>query len=319
MSGVRGPFIILMYLTANNRVIIRSMPTSAHAGPIWNIGLSHPEVLRLLAAGAIAPFALPIPPPVAVVIDTSIAYIVLMDGIGGFHGVDITVVEGAAGCVVSPQGSGIYPALSQAVNVAVDAGRTIGDFIVKTVLQGVQSVSGTVAISAGALIAGVPGAVIGGLLHGLFGGGGQPAPPPRGGVAADSQGQPTGVNKFVLCQISPGNGVSLLSWQGFFCPQNGGGTSIYANTNAVGQFERLVLEDNGDGTVSLRCDATGTSFYLRAEYGGGNVCQWDTTNPGVGGYPHRTPQETSFRIVPLEAGNIALQTYSRQYYVRVSQ
>jgi XFP C-terminal domain len=85
----------------------------------------------LASAATIAQFALAIPGPVATVIDLALADLVVMGTAGGFNGVDITVIDGAAGCVISPHGSGIYSALSHAANVVVDAGRTIGDFIIR--------------------------------------------------------------------------------------------------------------------------------------------------------------------------------------------
>jgi hypothetical protein len=302
------------------------MTPPVHNGIVWDIELSHADVLHLVAARAISVVASPIPIPAAIepVIDYSIANIVVMDTVGGFNGVDITVVAGVAGCIVSPHGLGIYQALSQAANVAINAVNTIGDFIVKSVQSGIQSVSGTVAISVGA-VAGIPGVVIGGLLHGLFGGGNQPAQHIAGGMFANSPvGQgPTGENKFVLCQIDSAQHVAVLSWQGFFSPDrwhNNTANGIHANALSVGQNELLFLIDNGDGTVSLRSDAVGTSFYLRAQNGGNNVCQFDAVNPGVGGggWPIKNSPECSFIIEPLADGNIALQTYSRQYYVKVS-
>jgi hypothetical protein len=305
-------------LTLSSKEVIVNFQST---GPVWDVSMTHGEVnagnwsAALAAAGA--------PNPVTIAIAAATQIVSFIDFLGGDNGVDITGILGVQGCIITPHTFGIFGVLSQATKIVADAGRTIGDFLVKAVGDGSKAVSIALCVSIGTIIAGPVGGLIGGLLSGLFGGGNQPQPPTpaRGGVAADTPvNQPiTGVNKFILCQNAGGAGVTLLSWQGFFCPQRGGGTSILANTDRVGQYEQLVMENNGDGTVSFRADSTGTSFYFRAMNGGGNVCQWDTTNPGVGVYHHRNALETSFRILHLENGNIALQTYNKQYYVRVSQ
>ena len=295
------------------------MATSTFNGPIWNIALSHAEVDNLVQAAGTANTAwvtglLPAPPPqVIAAIDASVAYIVIIDQLGGKQGVDITIVVGTAGCVVSPQGSGIFPALSHAAGVAIDAGKTIGDFIAKSVSAGVTALTSSIWVGIAVGGPAVAAADIARKAISIVFGGGSPPPAPIGGVSADAL-TIDAASTFVLStsdDIKPGYpGIPVTLLEGFFCPQNGGGRSIWANTGAVGQLEHLRLSDNGDGTVSIFCYATGIPWFFRAEYGGGNVCQWDSK---ITNYP-----ETSFRIIPQANGKIALQTYNATHYVKVS-
>src|SRR5262249_6914869 len=105
------------------------------------------------------------------------------------------------------------------------------------------------------------GAVAGAIINLL-----EPAPDPNahGGVHAD---RPAVGERFILAQLPPSNHIALLSWQGLFSAQNGGGGHIYVNRPTVGRWETWTLINNPDQTVSFQ--STGGHF-LSALNGGGN-------------------------------------------------
>lgn len=107
------------------------MPVVSQTGVVWNVELNHAEVNTLTTGAGVA--ALAIPPPVDVAVAAVPAYVALIDQIGGDNGVDISGVIGAAGVIVTPRGLGAYGWLVKGANIVVDAGKTIGEFILKLV------------------------------------------------------------------------------------------------------------------------------------------------------------------------------------------
>ncbi len=99
---------------------------------------------------------------------------------------------------------------------------------------------------------------------------------------------------------------ALLSWQGLFSAQNGGGGEVYANRVQVGPWETWTLINNADGTVSLQ--STDGHFLSALNGGGGSYC---TVTPTVIGNSER------FLMQTLPDGHIALRTHDRNTYLSV--
>ena len=79
---------------------------------------------------------------------------------------------------------------------------------------------------------------------------------------------------FTLAHVH--NNIALWSHQGYFSAQDDG--SVFANRSEIGPWESWDMEDNGDGTVSLRAIHNGN--YLTAEGGGGSHCVANRSQKG---------------------------------------
>jgi hypothetical protein len=290
-------------------------------GPIWNLSLTHADVVqmqtatqrKLTVAEVVAGF---LPPPADVMLDTIagavsviLDYISFVDDIGGDNGVDITGVYPLAGAIVTPHDLGAYRWLSQAAAVAVNVAGTLADFVIQAAHQ-VEWIGAQVCSSAGLagfLIGNIPGALVGGLLNGLFH---KDAPPIRGGIVADKpKDQLGGWNVLTMILIAPPGQIAVLGWTGLFCPQNGGGGEVYANTPGVGAFERLTLEHHTeDGTVSFR---TTRGDYFAVTNDSWHTCKTDQPNPGGEGGWGR------FFIEPRGDGQMVLRSAAYGDYVTV--
>jgi len=274
-------------------------------GIIWNVTMTHDEVTTGAWAADLA--AEGAPNPVTIAIDAAAQYIALIDSIGGDKGVDITGVIGCQGCIVSPANMGLYSSLSHAAGVAVGAAVTIGDFIVRALSVGIQAVgnvaTGPAAPWVGLAVAGPAGALLGGLLHGLFGGN-PPAPQYHNGIVPDraNVGQ---WESLTFCQLGQDT-AAILSWQGFFRADNGGGGAVWCNSAKVQDWETFRLVNNGNGTISLQAVDKGT--YFTAVLGGG---------PGSSCYCGATVAKDweMFKLIPLNGGQFALQTLDKGTYV----
>lgn len=98
--------------------------------------------------------------------------------------------------------------------------------------------------------------------------------------------------------------ISLRAYNGqYLCAENGGGSVIVANRNAVGSWETFQLVDLGNGNVALRA-ANGQ--YLCAESGGGSVIV--ANRNAVGAWE-------TFGYMDLGNGKIGLQAYNGQVIV----
>jgi len=276
-------------------------------GVVYNMYLTHPDVMNLAAgnlAAIVGSAIVPIPLHVLAALTTLTAYIVVIDRVGGNNGVDITGVEGAAGAIVTPHGSPAYAWLSQAANIAVDVGRTIGDFVIKAAGQIrtlAQAVTSEPAVLTEVALGQPVIAAVAGLLNGLFG---QGAPPPSNpntfGAVKANRTNPQDWESFVLMAVDNGQ-VALLSWQGFFSAQGGGGSSVYANRSAVQDWEHWTLIRNDDGTLSFRTHDNG--HYLGTSATADSSCyadQWQIA---------QQPAITWCRFIlgQLPAGHITLR------------
>jgi hypothetical protein len=125
----------------------------------------------------------------------------------------------------------------------------------------------------------------------------------HGAVMADRD-QAAEWESFNLLQLDGGH-VALLSWQGFFSAQMGGGAGVYANRPQVGEWETWTLIGNGDSTVSFQ---TSNGHFLCAEEGGGRECQADRTSIG---------DWEKFQLVNLPDGKVALRTRNAGKFVSV--
>ena len=114
---------------------------------------------------------------------------------------------------------------------------------------------------------------------------------------------------FILATVGSGNQVSLLSWQGLFSAQMGGGNDVYANRPQVGDWETWTFVDNNDGTVSFK---SSNGNYLSAQGGGGD---------GMAVYVNRTTvgDWERFYLVNLPDGRVALKTHDKGKFVSVQQ
>lgn len=83
--------------------------------------------------------------------------------------------------------------------------------------------------------------------------------------------------RFIMAQIPPGNQIALLSWQGLFSAQDGGGGDVYANRVQVGPWETWNVIDNHDGTLSFQ---TTNGHLLTATNGGQRQLLLDDPNHG---------------------------------------
>jgi hypothetical protein len=287
----------------------------SHEGVVWVLTLDEPETQALSglisAGGPLAPAAGPLAPAVAAAVAAGAAYIVTIDKLGGNHGVEINGVIGVPGIIVTPRAGGLYAQLVQAGRMAV-SGKTIIDFVI--------GASGHIAPLGGALgfsaVGGVLGQVVGGTPLGwaLAGALGlvvnkllpPPDPNQHGGVHADR----TSVGdweRFMLAQLGNGNQVSLLSWQGLFSAQGGGGGDVYANRPQVGSWETWDLIDNHDGSISFKSN---NGHYLTALNGGGggSYCRADRTAIGTW---------ERFIIENQPNGRVALKTHDKGTYLSV--
>jgi hypothetical protein len=242
---------------------------------------------------------------------SAVGYIQAMNKLGGNNGVDINGVVGTEGVIVTPRLGKVFTELVQAARVAV-SGRTIIDFVIMASAR-VPALAAALDVPVAASIfsaveSGTPlgwaiaGAV--GLVVNLL----ESAPDPNahGSVMADRD-QAGEWESFLMAQLGSGNAVSLLSWQGLFSAQNGGGQGVYANRPKVGDWETWTLIDNQDGTISLR---THDGHFLCAEQGGGRECQANRTSIGTW---------EKFYLFNLPSGKVALQTHDRRKYVSVQR
>jgi hypothetical protein len=127
----------------------------------------------------------------------------------------------------------------------------------------------------------------------------------HGAVHADRD-QALEWESFLLGRIDDDH-VALLSWQGLFSAQMGGGHGVYANRVEVGEWETWRLIDHGDGTVSLQ---TFDGHWLCAEEGGGRECQVNRTEVG---------ELEKFVLEELPGGKVALRTTALGKYLSVQQ
>ena len=287
-----------------------------HEGPVWWVGLTEPQTNALeavLGAGGqgLALAGGPLWPVISAALAASLAYIKFVDKLGGNNGVDINGVAGTAGVIVTPRLGGIYGDLLQAARVAV-SGRTILDFVVRAsgIVPGLGAaldvpVAASVfqAVEAGTPLGwAIAGAV--GLVVDLLGS--APDPNAHGAVVADRD-QAQGWESFLMGSLGDTQHFSLLSWQGFFSAQQGGGDGIYANRPEIGEWETWTLIDNFDGTVSFKAF---NGQFLTAEGGGGRECNANRTAIGTW---------EKFHIDNLPSGKVALRTLDHNKFVSVQQ
>lgn len=285
-------------------------------GPVWTLSLDHQQsqtVETLLddIKGIVEKVVPGLGSLIATIMGAEAQYISFMDTLGGNQGVDINGVVGTEGIIVTPHASGMAETLLQAARVAV-AVATIVDFLLKASGQigtlGSQlgvTVAATVAASVGT------GTPLGWALAGAFGTVIkllEPAPNQNdfGAIKADR----TTVGPwetFILAAFPTGNYVAILSWEGLFSAQNGGGADVYANRPTVSTWETWTLIHNPNGTVSLQST---NGHYLTAtnEGGNGSYCMSDRT---------AISNWEQFYIVNQPGGHIAIKTHDQGTYLSV--
>ncbi|MBS1803482.1 MAG: hypothetical protein JST28_08945 [Acidobacteria bacterium] len=287
-----------------------------NTGSVWWIGLNNDqthalEAVLATAGNALATLAGPIWPAVAAALNGSIGYIELVNRLGGNNGVDINGVVGFEGLVVTPRVGKFYEELIQAARLVI-SGRTIVDFII--IASGdVPALGATLGIPvvASVLTALESGTPLGWALAGALGLavdllGSAPDPNQHGHIWAnrDAAGP---WESFIMAQVANGSRISLLSWQGLFSAQMGGGNDVYANRPQVGDWETWTIIDNNDGTVSFK---SFNGNYLSAEQGGGAALYVNRSSIGTW---------EKFYLVNLPDGKIALRTHDKSKFVSVQQ
>jgi hypothetical protein len=288
------------------------MPQSLveNTGPVWHVFLSHAQIEVLSSPGAQLGVGL-LPPPYDVAIEAAISYIALIDSLGGDQGVDITGVVGVQGVLVTPHTLGAYGWLVKGVGVAIAAGETIANFVIK-VAGSVKAIAEEVCNAPAiitAILTGNPviGAVVG-LASGIFGHNNPPDTTPgavKANVKVANLNQLTAHETFVLMGVGSGNDqAALLSWQGFFSAQQGGGAQVYANRSVASIWETWTLIDNGDGTVSFR--AYDGKHYLGTSSIPDHSCWADQTQNQPHGW-------CRFKMEYLDGCHVALQTVYGTY------
>lgn len=333
---VRGGHVAQGY----NFVLPHDTPAAAAAtasfsmtGPVWVVSLTHQQVqliTQVLGASsdaatndtvaavveAILPESVvaagPAAPIIAAAIEATAWFLAAMDFIGGNNGVDIQGVIGTQGVIVTPHLSGLFETLVATARQGVAAG-TIVEFLLAA-SQSVPAVGESLGVqTAAAVFAKVTGgtplgwaldAVPLGLVINLL----EPTPDPNqhGGIHADR----TTVGdweRFILTELPSGNHVALLSWQGLFSAQGGGGGEVYANRVQVGAWETWALIKNADGTVSFQSN---DGHFLSALNGGGSG-SYCTVTPKVIGNSER------FFMQTFPGGHIALRTHDKNTYLSV--
>jgi hypothetical protein len=296
-------------------------PKVSLTGTVWVVSLSHEqaeEVEGSLAAiaSAIALLSVPTGPlaflgeAVAGAIGGAAGVIQLVDAIGGDQGVDVQGVANIEGVLVTPHASGFVAKLIEGARLGV-TGATIMDFIIGAG-SGSSAIASTFGIPVAAevfsrIASGTPlgwalAATAGAIVNLLL-----PTPDPNdhGGIHADR----TVVGdweRFVL-SAQPKDQISLLSWQGLFSAQNGGGADVYANRPQQGPWETWTLINNGDGTVSFR---TNNGHFLTATNGGGDgsYCMADRTATG---------NWERFYMQLLGDGHVTIRTHDKGTFLSV--
>jgi hypothetical protein len=277
----------------------------SHTGPIWHVFLSHDQIQTLNGPGGQLAVGL-LPPPYDAAVEAVIGYVALIDEIGGNRGVDITGVIGIQGVIVTPQALGAYGWLVKGASVAIAAGETIANFVMKVasvvpdVAKGVCSTPGIITLLATG--GNLPIAAVVGLVSGIFGKHDTDTTP---GAVKANQSSIGGQEAFVLIGVGKGNDqITLLSWQGFFSAQQGGGAQVYANRAVASIWETWTLLRNSDGTVSFR--TFDNQHYLGTSSIPDHSCWADQTQNSPGGWCRFTMQD-------LGSGHVALKTVYGTY------
>lgn len=283
-----------------------------NTGPVWWVSLNNDQTHGIEAVlTTLGAMAGTIWPPVAAAIGACIPYIEIMNKLGGSNGVDINGVVGTDGVIVTPRVGKFYGDLIQAARITV-SGRTIVDFLI-IASKAVPALGATLdlPVVASVLAAVESGTPLGWALAGALGLavdllGSAPDPNEHGHIWANRD-QAQQWESFILAHIDDGNKVSLLSWQGLFSAQGGGGNDVYANRPQVGDWETWTLIDNNDGTISLK---SFNGNYLSAQQGGGD---------GMAVYVNRTAigDWEKFRLVNMPDGKVALMTKLHGKFVSV--
>ena len=96
--------------------------------------------------------------------------------------------------------------------------------------------------------------------------------------------------------------IALRAFNGqYVCAENGGGSVVVANRNAIGPWETFRLIDRGNGNIALRAS---NGQYVCAENGGGSIVVANRNAIG--------PWET-FRLIDRGNGNVAFRASNGQY------
>jgi hypothetical protein len=290
----------------------------SNTGSVWSVGLNHTDAEAVEGVlGAIAGVAaLAIPgegDAVAAALGGAAGTILMLDAVGGDKGVDIYGVVEVTGVIVTPHLSGMFGTLIQAAQVALSGNTvTLVEFILKASgltpalasALGLQVAANVFsAVAAGTPLGWAIAESFGAILN-LF----EPAPDPNqhGGVHADRD-TVGDWERFIMVQLENGNHIALLSWQGLFSAQGGGGGDVYANRPQLGPWETWTLIWNQDGTFSFQ--STNGHFLTALNGGGsGSYCLSDRT--AIGDWER-------FDLQNLPGGHIAIKTHAQGKYLSV--
>jgi hypothetical protein len=291
------------------------MPQFSNTGPVWVVELSHREAeavqgsVGLIGGLVTALLGGPVAGLVVAAIAAAAGDIQLMDAIGGDNGVEVTGVIGVRGVIVTPHASGMFGTLVQAARVTV-AGDTIVEFLLKSGGQ-IPALASALGISVAASVfsAITTGIPLGWAIAGAFGAifklfESAPDPNAHGGIHADRDAVGDW-ERFIMVNLGSSDHIALLSWQGLFSAQGGGGGDVYANRPQVKQWETWTLIVNQDRTISFR---TFNGHFLTAINGGGSYCLADRT--AIGNWER-------FYLENRPGGFIAIKTHDKGKYLSV--
>jgi hypothetical protein len=201
-------------------------------GPVWLVSLTHTqcEALEglLSTSGALLTAQV-----VSKVLSALAGMIQTIDAIGGDQGVDVQGVLGVAGVIVTPHGQGMLGQLIAGTSHGITAAWIV-DYLLLTAhaepavgaALGITTAASVLAAVMGGISVGVALATALGIDLSHIGS--SPDPNEHGGIHADRP-KAQEWEMFILSQLGPNNQVALLSWQGLFSAQNGGGADVYAN------------------------------------------------------------------------------------------
>lgn len=285
-------------------------------GFVWVLGLDNAQTQALVGTFATAGNLLallvgPAWPAIAVPLNSALGYIEVVNELGGRNGVEINGMIGAQGVIVTPRLGGLFGSLVHLARVEASGAALIA--LLGRMSGSIPALASALNIPVVAAICAqvAKGTPLGWAISGALGLGitlfaPEPDPNAHGAVMADRD-EALEWESFLVGQLGDGNKVALLSWQGYFSAQMGGGHGVYANRPEVGPWETWTMIDNHDGSISLQ---TIDGHYLCAEMGGGRECQADRTSIG---------DWEKFELVALAGGRYALRTRVGRKFVSVQQ
>lgn len=261
------------------------------AGSVWEISLSHEDVLALRRDTS--SFVQRYTPEIAIAVESCASLISIVDAIGFNNGVNVTGIFSTPFVTVTPRFISPVAWVKKFAAALQQATGLPGGVVGAGIGAGI------------ALLAAGPAGIVLGGVAGWLGDALFSDDPRPGDVHCDRRSVGPWEKFFMASAGSDTIGIS--SWRGYFCAENGGGGPVHANRGSVGPWETVTLVRNPSGTVSLRSQ---NGHYLVAENGGGDgsFCNWNRTEIG---------EWEQFWMEFQPDGFFSLRTLSQNTYVSV--